>query len=172
MLSIARHTDYAARLVLHLASVDEAAQVSIRAVSEARAMPLPFVRRLVGSLVKAGILKTVRGASGGLRLARPAGEISLLDIVEAMEGRIALNRCTHGGEGCPLASRCPIQGVWCEADRALRESLAAVRFDVLARRTPGHELAHRALHAAPARRRTARASAPAGSTLFHTPSSP
>ncbi|OIR03980.1 HTH-type transcriptional regulator CymR [mine drainage metagenome] len=155
MLSIARHTDYAARLVLHLAAVDGDAQVSIREVAEARAMPLPFVRRLVGSLVKAGILKTVRGASGGLRLARPANEISLLDIVEAMEGRIALNRCTHGGKGCPLASRCPIQGVWCEADRALRESLAAARFDLLARNTPGHALAHRALHPAPARRRVA-----------------
>lgn len=155
MLSIARHTDYAARLVLHLASVDDEAQVSIREVAQARSMPLPFVRRLVGRLVKAGILKTVRGASGGLRLARPAKDISLLDVVEAMEGRLALNRCTHGGKGCPLASRCPIQGVWCEADRALGESLAAARFDVLARTTPGHALAHQALHAAPSRRRAA-----------------
>ena len=152
MLSIARHTDYAARLVLHLAAVGDNEQVSIREVAEARLLPMPFVRRLVGRLIEANILSSVRGAGGGIRLARPAAEISLLDIVEAMEGGVALNRCVHDPQGCPLAGRCPIQCVWSAVNRQITESLSAVRFDALARTSPEHLSVHLKLHTSAVKR--------------------
>jgi Rrf2 family protein len=151
MISIARHTDYAARLVLHLAALGDDVQVKISDVAEKRLLPVAFVRRLVGRLVRAGILTATRGAGGGVRLAKPAAEISLLDIVQAMEGGIALNRCVHGGAGCPLAARCPIQCVWNTVNQQLKDSLAAVRFDALAR-SPQHAFAHHQLQASSSKR--------------------
>lgn len=151
MISIARHTDYAARLVLHLAALGEGAQVKIGDVAEERLLPTAFMRRLVAQLVQANILATTRGAGGGIRLARPAAEISILDIVEAMEGSVALNRCVDGGEGCPLMAECPIQGVWNSVNRQLRTSLAGVRFDALAR-SPKHVISHRKLPSTKAKR--------------------
>jgi len=144
MLQIARHTDYASRIVLHLASLEPGAQASIAEIAEQRMLPAYFVRRLIGKLVKGGILATSRGSLGGIRLARPAGEITLLDLVEAMEGPIALNPCLAESHICPFATDCPVQTVWAGATGALRASLAGARFDVLAA-APGHQAAHRGI---------------------------
>lgn len=142
MLQIARHTDYAARIVLHLACLGEGAQASIAEIAQQRQLPEFFVRRLIGKLVRGGILVSSRGAAGGIRLARPAGAISLLDLVRVMEGPIALNPCLEPEHICPMRSGCPVQGAWAEATRALETSLAAVRFDALAGDPTGHRQAH------------------------------
>jgi Rrf2 family protein len=151
MISIARHTDYAARLVLHLAALGQDVQVTVSDIAKERVLPVAFIRRLVGRLVQAGIVTATRGAGGGIKLARPAAEISLLDVVQAMEGGVALNRCVHGGGGCPLSSQCPIQCVWNTVNAQLKASLAAARFDELAR-SPTHAHAHFQLHASVTKR--------------------
>ena len=155
MLSIGRHTDYAARLVLHLAALGDAVQVPIREVARERLLPIAFLRRLVGPLVAAGILRTVRGSAGGIRLARPAAAISLLDILEAVEGGVVLNRCVPGAQGCPLAGRCPVQCVWNAVNRQIKQSLGATYFDALARTSREHVAIHLQLHT-PAAKRPAR----------------
>jgi len=142
MLQIARHTDYAARIVLHLACLGEDAQASIADIAEQRMLPVFFVRRLVGTLVKGGILTSSRGSAGGIRLARPAREITLLDLVRVMEGPIALNHCLDDEHSCPFEASCPVQTVWAEATRALEGALAAARFDTLAAGPAGHQAAH------------------------------
>ena len=71
MLGISRQTDYAARVVLHLACLAPGAKVPIADIARHRMLPLDFVRRIVGDLVKAGILATSRGSGGGVSLARP-----------------------------------------------------------------------------------------------------
>ena len=147
MLGIGRHTDYAARLVLHLASLAENTQVTIAEIAEERMLPLAFVRRLIGPLSSAGILTTVVGAKGGIRLGRPASEISLLDLVNAMEGGITLNHCVGNEHTCPLSNRCPVQSAWAGATRSLEENLASVTFEALAHGAEGHVQAHRERHA-------------------------
>ena len=142
MLGIARHTDYAARIVLHLACLEEGAQVPIGEIAERRLLPAPFVRRVIGRLVSAGIVRTVRGAGGGVALARPPADISLLDVVRAMEGGIVLNRCVDSPSACPMADSCPVQAAWTDVTRTLETSLADVRFDRLANRFEGHITAH------------------------------
>ncbi len=146
MIGIGRHTDYAARLVLHLASLAEHTQVTIAEVAEERMLPVAFVRRLIGPLTEAGILTTVVGAKGGIRLGRPASEISLLDLVNAMEGGIVLNHCVGNEQSCPLASRCPVQSAWSSATQALETNLASVTFEALAHGAEGHVEAHRERH--------------------------
>jgi len=142
MLGISRQTDYAARVVLHLACLAPGARVPIADIAKHRMLPLEFVRRIVGELVKAGILATSRGSGGGVSLARPAADLSLGEVVQAMEGGIALNHCVSDRRVCPLAAACPVQSVWVDATQVLGDYLASVRFDTLARRSEAHQPAH------------------------------
>ena len=146
MLGISRQTDYAVRVVLHLACLEAGAQVSIAEIAESRKLPMPFVRRLIKPLVAQGILASARGSAGGIRLAKPARDISLLEVVNAMEGGVALNHCADGHKGCPLATGCPVQSVWVGATHALERHLEEVRFDALALGPNGHVVAHQKLH--------------------------
>lgn len=134
MIGIARHTDYAARLILHLAALPPGTRVTIADIAARRLLPAPFVRRVLGRLVAAGMLATSRGLGGGVQLARPPHEISLLDVVNAMEGGLTLNRCVDAPGECPLSATCPVQGAWAEATQGLAAHLAAVTFDRLATR--------------------------------------
>jgi len=152
MIAIARHTDYAARLILHLASLEPGARTPIAVVARQRRLPLAFVRRTLAPLVRAGIIETVRGQGGGIRLGRPAARISLLDLVRVMEGGVVLNPCVHDVGACPFARKCPVREAWTGVTRDLERSLARVRFDALAR-APGHAAAHRRLAGAAVRDR-------------------
>lgn len=145
MLGIKRETDYAVRTVLHLATVGDGVHVQVRDVAAHRLLPLSFVRRIVARLRSAGILTTTRGMGGGIGLARPASEISLLDVVLAMEDSVALNRCMDAEHTCPLAGSCPAQLVWSEITALLESHLAGIRFDALAGRIQRHVDAHRGI---------------------------
>jgi Rrf2 family protein len=142
MLRVARQTDYAARIVAHLASLGPGEQASIAEVAADRLLPVPFVRRIVGRLVAADIVATVRGQKGGIRLARPAARISLLDVVRAMEGEADLSECLESPRTCPFSSKCPVRTAWGAAALALERSLARSRFDKLGLAAPGHARAH------------------------------
>lgn len=142
MIGISRQTDYAARLVLHLACLDPGTRVSIPEISKIRLLPAPFTRRIVGLLVKADILHTVRGTGGGISLARPSSEISLLDILDAVEGGVVLNACMEGGKPCVFGQGCLVQRAWGEATNLLQRHLATVTFDTLVGASPEHQAAH------------------------------
>jgi Rrf2 family transcriptional regulator, iron-sulfur cluster assembly transcription factor len=129
---IGRHTDYAARIVLHLAALGPGAQVQVGEIAQRRLLPPAFVRRVVARLASAGILRTTRGNGGGVRLARPAAQISMLDVVNAMEGGIVLNRCVTAPAACPLAATCPVQRVWADATRGVERHLAGISIAQLA----------------------------------------
>ncbi len=141
MIGIGRHTDYAARIVLHLACLPQGAQVTAAQVARLRRLPPPFVRRIVARLAATGILRTVRGNRGGISLARPPAEISLLDLVRAMEGGVDLNFCVSTPSSCPLVNACPVHRTWTRLTRSLEQELDAVRFDTLA-----NPLEHRVAH--------------------------
>jgi Rrf2 family protein len=157
MLGIGRHTDYAARLILHLACLEPGTRVTIAEVAAQRLLPTAFVRRLVGKLTRVGILATVRGLGGGIRLGKPAAQITLLDLVNAMEGGVALNHCVDNLHACPLAVHCPVQSAWSEVTRTLEGSLAKVTFASLAVDSPRHVDSHRLKAAADAKPRRRKA---------------
>ena len=96
-------------------------------------LPQPTVQKLVSLLSRAGLLRSVRGAGGGLQLARPAAAISLADIVEAVEGPIALTTCVeHGRHDCALESCCSVRPHWGLVNETLRGALAGVPLTQLA----------------------------------------
>ncbi len=134
MLTINRKTDYAARILLHLAMQPPGTTVTVQEAAQARLVPYPLARRLFSLLANAGFLKTHRGKGGGFSLARSPAEISLLEVVEAVEGPVALNRCTVEPQECPLVSDCPVHEEWVKARDVLRDYLGRVSFQQLAER--------------------------------------
>jgi Rrf2 family protein len=132
MIGIGRHTDYAARILIHLASLPAGQMVTVQEIAKSRLLPAPFVRRIIARLAADGLLKTVRGQRGGVKLARPAARITLLDLVRTMEGGISLNRCVDEPHTCPLAEQCPVQRAWTDATRELERHLSSVTFAELA----------------------------------------
>lgn len=94
-------------------------------------LPVPTVQKLVSKLSAAGLLRSVRGAHGGLQLARPAAAINLADIVEAVEGPIALTACVEGSD-CTLDHDCRMRAHWPLVNSALRGALADIPLTQLA----------------------------------------
>ncbi|MEY2942103.1 MAG: hypothetical protein RLY97_117 [Pseudomonadota bacterium] len=96
-------------------------------------LPAPTVQKLVSRLTAAGLLRSSRGIGGGLRLARPAAAITLADIVEAVEGPMALTACSKDGRhDCALEGNCTVQPHWAMVNATLRSALAGVVLTQLA----------------------------------------
>ena len=137
---ITREADYAVRAVLELASGTSGR--SAAELARATQVPYPFLRRVLGRLTAAKLVKSVRGRSGGVQLARPAGAISLLDVVRAIDpDTVTLNTCLRDGGACSRARRCAAHASLGCVQRALWRALDAVTFAALAKqeRTPTNQ---------------------------------
>ena len=109
------------------------ARVSAAQLAEETGLPSATVQKLVSKLSAAGLLRSSRGAGGGLKLARPAAAISLADIVEAVEGPIALTACVEQGRhDCGMEGTCAVRPHWPLVNDALRGALAEVPLTRLA----------------------------------------
>ena len=109
------------------------ARVSAAELAAETGLPQPTVQKLVSLLSRAGLLRAVRGAGGGLKLARPAAAITLADIVEAVEGPIALTACVEQGRhDCGLEPCCNVRPHWGVVNETLRGALAGVPLTRLA----------------------------------------
>ncbi len=134
MLAIHRQCDYAARILLYLAMQPPGTYLTAREIARLRLIPPALARRVVARLVAAGFLRSRRGKGGGFALACSPAEISLLEVVEALDGPIALNRCTLDPQECPLMPQCSVYEAWVDARRLLRDYLNLLTFRELARR--------------------------------------
>ena len=109
------------------------ARVSAAQLAEETGLPSATVQKLVSKLSAAGLLRSSRGAGGGLKLARPAAAISLADIVEAVEGPIALTACVEQGRhDCGMEGTCAVRPHWPLVNEAMRGALAGVPLTRLA----------------------------------------
>ena len=110
------------------------ARTSAAELAAETGLPVPTVQKLVSLLSRAGLLRSMRGAGGGLQLARPAAAITLADIVEAVEGPIALTSCAeHGKHDCGLEGTCCVQPHWKIVNTAMRGALAGIPLTQLSR---------------------------------------
>ncbi|MEQ1549550.1 MAG: Rrf2 family transcriptional regulator [Chakrabartia sp.] len=96
-------------------------------LAEETGIPLPTVQKLISKLSHAGLLRSVRGAGGGFKLARPAAAVSLADIIEAIEGPIAMTSCVDTGKhDCGMEGTCRVQTHWPLVNTAVRGALANI----------------------------------------------
>ncbi|MBN8656768.1 MAG: Rrf2 family transcriptional regulator [Anaerolineae bacterium] len=126
-MQITRQADYAVRAVLHLArSGDTRTATSV--IAEEQKIPPSFLAKIISQLSIAGLLHTSRGARGGVTLARHPGEITLLEVIEAIDGPIQLNECVGDTSTCSFDKDCPLRPVWCEAQEELVGRLKGTNF--------------------------------------------
>jgi FeS assembly SUF system regulator len=125
--------DYAVVLMTAAARRQTGERLSATELSAETGVPLPTTQKLMGQLAAARLLDSVRGASGGFSLARPAAEISLADVVEAVEGPIAMTVCSEGRTDCALDAHCRVKPHMGVVGSAVRGALGAVTLVELAR---------------------------------------
>ena len=126
--------DYAVVLMTAAARQPAGARLSATELSADTGVPLPTAQKLMGQLATAGLLSSSRGAGGGFALARAPQEISLADIVEAVEGPIALTMCSESNNhNCALDGFCRVKPHIGLVGHAVRGALGAVRLTELAR---------------------------------------
>ena len=102
-------------------------------LAEETGIPLPTAQKLVGRLAAAGLIASSRGTGGGFKLARGASDISLADIVEAVEGPIAMTACVEAGRhDCGVEHSCRVKPHWNAVNSAMRGALAGVTLESLA----------------------------------------
>jgi Rrf2 family protein len=128
MLGITRQADYALRAVTEVAQLPEGERAPTAVIAERQNIPLPFLAKIVSQLAVKGILEATRGASGGVSLARPAENITLLDVIEAIDGPVTLNRCVHNPDACEMSSSCPIHPIFVDTQQMLVDMLQRTTF--------------------------------------------
>lgn len=132
---ITRKTDYATRVLLHLALLPAGSWTTARDIARRQLIPERLIRHIISQLAKAGFLNTRRGKGGGVQMARPASEIGLLDVLEAMQGPLSLNVCVTDPQACALTAECPMYEAWVRTQEELANRLRQETLDGLARQT-------------------------------------
>ncbi len=125
-MRLTRQSNYAIRTLVYCA-VNEPGLSRVAEIARAYGISELFLFKLIKPLVEAGLLQTVRGRHGGIKLGKPAADITLLDTIRLTEENFALAECFEDGADCPLIGECDLNG-------ALREALGAF-FEVLSRHT-------------------------------------
>ncbi len=128
-----QRADYAVRLAVELACLPEGGRTTAREVARRQDIPERFVSKIVTQAVTAGVVTARRGTGGGLALAKAAENISLLEVVEAVERPLALSKCTLEPSECLLSNRCAVHPVLDRVLNQLRDVLAQTTIAELAR---------------------------------------
>jgi Rrf2 family protein len=112
--------EYAIRAMMHVASLPKNTVAQIPTISKEWDIPEKFLRKIIAKLTKGGLLLAHRGAGGGISLAKAAKSITLLDVIELVEGPLSLNKCLINPHFCRRTNTCSVHVVWCEAQTAMR----------------------------------------------------
>ncbi|OGB92701.1 MAG: Rrf2 family transcriptional regulator [candidate division NC10 bacterium RBG_16_65_8] len=132
-MKLTRGGEYGVRGVLYLAQQEDGKVSMLSAIAKAQDVPPRFLAKIFQALAKAGVVKSHRGAKGGFSLARPASEVTIRDVIEAVEGPIFLNVCLAAPGECNREVLCPLHAVWEEAQGKMMGVLGQKDFAELAR---------------------------------------
>lgn len=126
MLRITKQTDYGIVLLTHMAAAPERWATAPELAIEA-SLPAPMVAKILKILAREGLLVSHRGAAGGYSLARLPEDISVAQVITALEGPIAVTECTDSEPGlCHQEDSCPVRGNWNRINQAIREALQGI----------------------------------------------
>lgn len=132
-MKLTRGGEYGIRGVLYLAQKNDGKVSMLSAIAKAQDVPPRFLAKIFQSLAKAGVVKSHRGAKGGFSLARTPADITIKDVIEAIEGPIYLNVCLISQGECSRDKICPMHAVWEEAQEKMMGVLARANFADLAK---------------------------------------
>ena len=135
-MQITRQADYAVRAMVYLTQLGPESRAATSQIAQEKCIPPSFLAKIVSQLSVAGLLQTSRGARGGVALAKSPEAISLLDVVEAIDGPILLNECVSETSSCHFDESCPLKTVWCNAQTELVNHLSQTNFAQLVQPIP------------------------------------
>ncbi len=130
-MQITRQADYAIRAMRFLAKQKPNERTATSTVAQKMKIPPSFLAKIISQLSIAGLLHTSRGARGGVMLAREPKDVTLREVVEAIDGPILLNDCVGDPEGCQFKGDCPVHPIWEEAQGQLVKRLGETTFATL-----------------------------------------
>ncbi len=126
-MAIAWRTDYALRIMYETARLGEGGMASVSVLAECADVPYDFARQIANRLSHQGLLRSKRGARGGFLLARPADEITMLDVFVAMDERPTMSLCTHSEHVCARQELCPVHNaLWLQLDDVIERHLSGL----------------------------------------------
>ncbi len=132
MLRISRLTDYGTMILVHLAG-QNAGVCSASDVAAGTHLALPTVQKLLKTLAKSGLVGSVRGADGGYRLTRAPEDITAAEILNVLEGPVAITECSTDLHQCELEPLCQVGSAWQKINRAIRSAMEEIRLSDLRR---------------------------------------
>lgn len=132
MFRINRRTDYAVRVMLCLAKRPYGTRLSTQIIQDEMLTPRAFLQRIIADLSKVDLLCTYPGPNGGVQLARPATEVNLRHIWEAIEGPLLISECLEAPQDCPLNAGCPVRPRWGRLQTVIAQELESISLDQLA----------------------------------------
>jgi len=139
-MQLTRAADYGVRVMIYLAAVGAVSRISLVELAAATNAPDSFLSKILQALTRAGLISSRRGQSGGFRISKTGLEASMLDVIEAIDGRIYLNTCLIAGKNCSRKHSCPAHPVWADAQRAMLQVLDAALIANLAAGNRGASL--------------------------------
>jgi Rrf2 family protein len=131
-MQITRQADYALRAVVFLSRLGDDQRAATSQIAQEQKIPPSFLAKIVSQLSVAGLLQTSRGARGGVSLARSPEKITVLDVIEAIDGPILLNECVGSGGVCVFGDDCPMKPIWCDTQAELVGKLKKITFNQFA----------------------------------------
>ncbi len=133
-MQITRQADYALRAMLYLARIGKDERAATRKIAEEQEIPASFLAKIISQLSIAGLIETSRGAHGGVSIKRDPKDISLLEVIEAIDGPITIEECTVDPSSCVFGDKCPIHDVFTEARKEIVRKFRESTFDKLLER--------------------------------------
>ena len=120
LMQIPRRVDYGLRAVIYLVGPRAAKNAApLREIAKQQGMPSKFLEKIIQDLIRGGLIKSKRGSCGGYTLARAPRRFRFNDVIEAIEGPIAVNACLRTRVGCDQMPRCTMIGVWSEVQQKI-----------------------------------------------------
>jgi FeS assembly SUF system regulator len=127
MLRISKLTDYGTMILVYLAGAEHGHLLPASDVAEATHLALPTVQKLLKILTKNGLVESARGADGGYRLARTPEQITAAEILDTLEGPVAITECSHDDGHCDLEPNCQVGDAWQKISLAIRAAMSDIR---------------------------------------------
>jgi len=134
---IKRNTDYAFRALVFLAS-NPGAVVSASEIAAKGDVPFNFLQKILQKLVSKGLVKSHRGVQGGFSLAKDPSQVTLLEVIEAIQGKLAVNRCFFGKDSCPQAHKCRLKSWWFDIENKIIDVIQTYTLEDLVSDAEGH----------------------------------
>jgi FeS assembly SUF system regulator len=127
MLRISKLTDYGTQILVHLANYEADGLCPATDVATGTHLSLPTVQKVLKKLAHGGLVTSARGADGGYRLARPPEQITATEILDTLEGPLAITECSHDDSQCELEDDCLVGSAWQKISKAIRGAMDDIR---------------------------------------------